>query len=66
MEENNIEKLLNASEVVDSILLLSRLAESAIENDVIEKIWDLHVLFGAIKRLCNEVLSDLRGIQEDL
>lgn len=66
MEENNIEKLINASEIADSVLLLARLAESAIENDAIEKVWDLHVLFGAIKRLCNEVLSDLGEIQEDL
>lgn len=66
MHENNIEKLINASESVDSVMLLSKLTESAIENDVVEKTWDLHILFGTIRKLCREALRDLRDIQEDL
>lgn len=65
MEENNIEKLLTVSESVDSVILLSKLAESAIENDAVEKTWDLYILFGTIRKLCTEALRDLREIQED-
>lgn len=64
MEEKDIKKLINASEMVDAVLLLSNLAKSAIENETVEKIWDLHLLFEIIKKLSQEALSDLRQIQD--
>lgn len=66
MEEKDIEKLINASEMVDAVSLLSNLAEAAIENGTVEKIWDLHLLFKVIKKLSEETLSDLRQIQDQI
>lgn len=64
MEEKDLEALLLASEQVEAIVLLSRLAESAIENDVIEKIWDLYPIFCVFKTLSKESLDKLRQIQD--
>jgi hypothetical protein len=63
MDEQDIEKLINASENIDSILLLSKMAQSSIENDVFSKTWDLYGLFGVFKKLSDDALSDLRNIQ---
>ncbi|MDD3420383.1 MAG: hypothetical protein PHE78_07290 [Candidatus Gastranaerophilales bacterium] len=64
MEEKDIEKLIKASENIDSILLLSKMAESSIEYGSIEKVWDMHILLSVIKKLCTESLVDLRALQE--
>lgn len=64
MDEKDMEMLLYASEQSDSIVLLSTLAEAAIENDIIEKPWDLYLLFGVIKNLSKEALNKLRQIQD--
>lgn len=66
MKEKELEKLISASEQVDSILLLSNLAESAIETDTIEKAWDLHLLFGMIKKLSKDASDKLLDIQESI
>lgn len=66
MEEKELEMLIFASEQVDSILLLSNLAESSIENDTIEKVWDLYLLFGVIKKLSKDAISQLRQIQNQV
>lgn len=59
MNEKELELVSCARENLDSILLLSKLAEASIENDTVEKIWDLHPLFNAIKTLGEKALHNL-------
>lgn len=63
MDEKDLEALIYAEEQVDSILVLSKLAQINIENNEIEKIWDLHLVFNAIKILSEKALHNLRKIE---
>lgn len=63
MEEKYIEALLDAREQVDSILLLSNLVEASIENDTIEKVWDLYSVFNIMKILSEKALNNLQQIE---
>lgn len=65
MEEKHAELLLDSYENTDAIRLLCKLAESSIENDSLEKIWDAHLLFGVIKKLSNNSLGKIAEIQDD-
>lgn len=66
MDNKNIETLLYASEKADSIELLSKLAKAAIENDIIEKPWDLYLLLGVIEKLSKDISDKLWQIQDEL
>lgn len=63
MEEKDTEALIYASEQVNSILILSNLTQTSIENDAIEKLWDLHSIFNIINILSEKALTHLREIQ---
>lgn len=62
MNEKESEILISVTENVNSMLILSNLAEAAIESDTIEKIWDLYLLFNVFKILNQETLKKLRQI----
>ena len=64
MDEEQTESLIYASENVDSILLLSKMAENAIENDFFEKPWDLYLLFAVMKDLSKNARSRLQQIND--
>lgn len=64
MEREESLAIFMAAEQVDSILLLSNMAECAIETDLTKKVWDLYLLFGVIKKLSEGALEELRKIQD--
>lgn len=66
MKEKNLDLLLSASEDLSSILLFSKLAEAGIENDTIEKIWDLYPFFRVVKNLVEKALNNLQQIKDDI
>lgn len=62
MDEKETEAFISASENVDSILLLSKMAENAIENESIEKSTDFYLLFRVFKTLSQQTADNLEEI----
>lgn len=53
-----------ATEEIDSITLLSELAEAGIEQEIIKDPWDLHLLFEVLKNLSKSASEKLWKLQD--
>lgn len=64
MDDKNLELLACARENLSSILLLFKITEASIENDVIEKAWDLYPLFRVVNNLGEKALNNLWQMED--
>lgn len=64
MNEKDLELIAYARESLTSLLLIFKMAEASIENDAIEKIWDLYPLFRVVKNLGEKALDNLWQIED--
>ena len=54
-----------AKSEIEVILLLSKLAKSGIENELIQSPWDLYLLFDVLIPLCSKTIGKLTDIQDE-
>lgn len=64
MDDKDLELIACAREDLSSLLLIFKMTEASIENDVIEKVWDLYPLFRVVKNLGEKALNNLWQIED--